>query len=65
VIAEQDVKSLLKYLIKERLEGKLLAAAQKIISGESFGAESLEQARLIQLRTAALSAETRQTTAQR
>ncbi len=37
------------------LESKLLTAAQKIISGASFGAESLEQARRIQLRIAQLS----------
>jgi hypothetical protein len=42
--------------IKQRLESKLLAAAQQVISGKSFGADSLEQARAIQLRVAQLSA---------
>jgi hypothetical protein len=32
------------------LEAQILAATQKVISGEAFGAESLEQARLIQQR---------------
>lgn len=41
--------------LQRRLELKLLTAAQKIISGASFGSESLEQARLIQLRIAQLS----------
>jgi hypothetical protein len=41
--------------LQRRLESKLLMAAQKIISGVSFGTESLEQARLIQLRIAELS----------
>src|SRR5258708_1431526 len=43
--------------LQRRLESKLLTAAQKIISGASFRAESLEQARLIQLRIAQLSPE--------
>jgi hypothetical protein len=34
--------------LQQRLEAKILAAAQKVISGEAFGAESLEQAMLIQ-----------------
>jgi len=41
--------------IKQCLESKLLAAAQKVISGESFGVDSLEQARVIQLQVAWLS----------
>jgi hypothetical protein len=36
--------------LQRRLESKLLGATHRIISGESFGAESLEQASLIQLR---------------
>jgi hypothetical protein len=36
--------------LQKRLESKLLAAMQKIISGETFGAESLRQALLIQQR---------------
>jgi hypothetical protein len=40
--------------IKQRLEAKILAAAQKVISGESFGADSLEQAKQIQQRIASL-----------
>jgi hypothetical protein len=43
--------------LQRQLESKLLAAARKIISGENFGAEALEQARLIQERIAQLSAE--------
>jgi hypothetical protein len=34
---------------------KTVTMSQKVISGESFGAESLEQAKLIQRRTAELS----------
>ena len=44
--------------IQRRLEGKILAAAKKVISGESFSAESLEQAKVIQERIAQLSTET-------
>ena len=40
--------------LQRRLESKLLAGAQKIISGESFGANSLEQATRIQQRIADL-----------
>jgi hypothetical protein len=36
--------------MQKRLESKLLAAAQKVISGETLGKESLEQALLIQQR---------------
>ena len=36
--------------LQKRLESKLLAAAQKVISGETLGKESLEQALLIQQR---------------
>jgi hypothetical protein len=36
--------------LQRRLESKLLAAAQKVICGEAFGTESLEQAWLIQQR---------------
>jgi hypothetical protein len=43
--------------LQRRLESKLLGAARKIISGENFGAEALEQAKLIQERIAQLSAE--------
>jgi len=43
--------------LQRRLESKLLAAARKIISGENFGAEALDQAKLIQERIAQLSAE--------
>jgi hypothetical protein len=43
--------------LQRRLESKLLAAARKIISGENFGAEALEQAKQIQERIAQLSAE--------
>jgi hypothetical protein len=41
--------------LQRRLESKILAAAQKVISGETFGTESLEQAQLIQQRIAQLS----------
>jgi len=41
--------------IRQRLESKLLAAAQKVISGESFGSDSLEQAKLIQQQVAQFS----------
>jgi hypothetical protein len=40
--------------LQRRLESKILAAAQKVISGETFGTESLEQAKLIQQRIAQL-----------
>jgi hypothetical protein len=40
--------------LQHRLESKLLTAAQKVISGERFGADSLEQARLIQQRIASV-----------
>jgi hypothetical protein len=40
--------------VQERIESKILSASQKIISGERFGAESLEQAKLIQGITAKL-----------
>ncbi len=40
--------------LQKRLEAKILARAQKVISGESFGAESLDQALLIQTRSAQL-----------
>jgi hypothetical protein len=43
--------------LQRRLESKVLAAARKIISGENFGAEALEQAKLIQERISQLSAE--------
>jgi hypothetical protein len=42
--------------LQQRLEAKILAAAQKVISGEVFGAESLAQATLIQQRISLLSA---------
>ena len=45
--------------IQHRLEGKILAAAKKVISGESFSAESLEQAKVIQERIAQPSTENR------
>jgi len=38
--------------IKQRLEAKMLAASQQVISGESFGADSLKQAAFIQLQLA-------------
>ncbi len=41
--------------LRQRLEAKILASAQKIISGESFGAESIEQARRIQERIGSVS----------
>jgi hypothetical protein len=40
--------------LEKRLESKILSAAQKVISGQSFGDESLSQAILIQLRSAQL-----------
>ena len=40
--------------LQRRLEVKVLTAIQKIISGEKFGAESLEQAKNIQQRAANL-----------
>lgn len=40
--------------LQRQLETKLLIATQNITSGEGFGAESLDQARLIQQRVAAL-----------
>ncbi len=43
--------------LQHHLDSKILAAAQKVITGETFGAESLEQAKLIQHRIAQLSAE--------
>ena len=42
--------------LQQRLEWKMLAATQKIISGETFGSDSLEQTRLIQQRIAQLAA---------
>ena len=41
--------------LRQRLESKILAAAQKVISGETSGTESLEQAHLIQQRISQLS----------
>jgi len=43
--------------LQRQLEEKILAASQKIISGEAFGAESLGQATLIQQRISRLSTE--------
>lgn len=40
--------------LQQRLESKILSASRKVISGEEFGAESLEQAKLIQERAAEL-----------
>ncbi|HTR35027.1 MAG TPA: hypothetical protein VMH80_03945 [Bryobacteraceae bacterium] len=44
--------------LQRNLEAKILSSAQKVISGEVFGAESLEQAALIQQRISRLSAQT-------
>lgn len=41
--------------LQRRLESKILAAARKLVSGEEFGADALEQARLIQQKAAAIS----------
>ena len=38
--------------LQEHLESKVLTALQKLISGEEFSAESLEQAKVIQQRVA-------------
>jgi hypothetical protein len=43
--------------LRQRLESKILAAAHKVISGETFGTESLQQANLIQQRIAQLAAQ--------
>jgi len=40
--------------LQRRLEAKILAAARKLVSGEEFGADALEQARLIQQKAAQL-----------
>ena len=45
--------------LQRRLESKILAESRKIISGEEFGAESLEQARLIQQRAAKVQADSK------
>jgi len=50
--------------LQERLESKILAATQKIISGETFGAESLEQAELIRQSIAKLPADGQQASPQ-
>lgn len=44
--------------LQKRLESKLLAAAQKVISGDTLGKESLEQALLIQQRIDQLPSQT-------
>lgn len=44
--------------LQRRFESKVLVASQKLISGEEFGAEALEQARLIQHKVANLQAKT-------
>lgn len=41
--------------LKQRLESKILAATQKVVSGEAFGADSLKQAMELQERVAQLS----------
>lgn len=45
--------------LQRRLESKILSASSKVISGEEFGEESLQQVRLIQQRAAQLQAETK------
>lgn len=40
--------------LRKQLDAKFLAAAQKVISGEGFGADSLKQAQVIQQRVMGL-----------
>lgn len=44
--------------LQRRFESKVLVASRRLISGEEFGAEALEQARLIQQRAASLQSAT-------
>jgi hypothetical protein len=70
VLTEQEVQAFdgLEFMkvmwLQERLESKILAATQKIISGETFGAESLEQAELIRQSIAKLPADGQQASPQ-
>ena len=47
--------------LQKRLESKILSASRKVISGEEFGAESLEQAKIIQERAAQLETKNQKT----
>jgi hypothetical protein len=44
--------------LQRRFESKILLASRKLISGEEFGADALEQARLIQQKAVSLQSET-------
>ena len=44
--------------LQRRFDSKILLASRKLISGEEFGADGLEQARLIQQKAVSLQSET-------